>query len=295
MKKGRRRPVPPRQHHSLQIRQNRRTGKKVNGTLTQGFLYNNQLQIVAELDGTGAVVSRFVYADRANVPSFMVKGGTTYRIISDHLGSPRLVVNASDGSVAERLDYDEFGNVLTDTNPGFIPFAFAGGLYDQDTKLVRFGARDYDPENGRWTIKDPIRFQGGDSNLYGYVLSDPLNKIDPDGRIVIVDDIAAAYILAAAIAAGLTATAVWALKQGMDIYDSYTYAKSIQGSKPKNCPTGTLPIDKTGLTKDEVHKIKKGVGAGSADWTGIDPQGNVITGDENGEAVNNGPYGDWAD
>jgi hypothetical protein len=35
--------------------------------------------------------------------------------------------------------------VTADTNPGFQPFGFAGGLYDQDTKLVRFGARDYDP------------------------------------------------------------------------------------------------------------------------------------------------------
>jgi YD repeat-containing protein len=69
--------------------QNRRTGKKVNGVLTQGFLYNSQLQIVAELDGTGAVVSRFVYADRGNVPSFMLKGGTTYRIVCRSIGKPQ--------------------------------------------------------------------------------------------------------------------------------------------------------------------------------------------------------------
>jgi uncharacterized protein RhaS with RHS repeats len=46
---------------------------------------------------------------------------------------------------------------------------------------VRFGARDYDPQAGRWTIKDPIRFLGGDTNLYGYVLNDPVNWIDPLG------------------------------------------------------------------------------------------------------------------
>jgi RHS repeat-associated protein len=51
-----------------------------------------------------------------------------------------------------------FGNVTRDTNPGFQPFAFAGGPYDPDTKLVRFGVRDYDSETGRWTAKDPIRF-----------------------------------------------------------------------------------------------------------------------------------------
>ena len=79
------------------------------------------------------------------------------------------------------MDYDEFGNVLTDTNPGFQPFGFAGGVYDGDTGLVRFGARDYDPETGRWTAKDPIGFAGGDANLYGYVLNDPVNFVDPLG------------------------------------------------------------------------------------------------------------------
>jgi hypothetical protein len=32
--------------------------------------------------------------------------------------------------LAQRLDYDAWGNVTTDTNPGFQPFGFAGGLYD---------------------------------------------------------------------------------------------------------------------------------------------------------------------
>jgi RHS repeat-associated protein len=85
-------------------------------------------------------------------------------------------------AITQRLEYDEFGTVILDTNPGFQPFGFAGGLYDQYIKLVRFGARDYDAETGRWTAKDPIRFRGGDSNLYGYVLQDPINTVDLDGR-----------------------------------------------------------------------------------------------------------------
>jgi RHS repeat-associated protein len=159
----------------------RRIGKKINGTLVQGVLYDGQLRIVAELDGSGNVVSRFVYGDKANVPEYMVKGGVTYRLVTDHLGSPRLVVNVADGTVAQRVDYDEFGNVVSDTSPGFQPFGFAGGLYDQDTKLVRFGARDYDAGTGRWTAKDPIRLEGGDANLYGYVLGDPMNLTDFSG------------------------------------------------------------------------------------------------------------------
>jgi RHS repeat-associated protein len=129
-------------------------------------------------------VSRFVYASKAHVPDYIVKGGATYRIISDHLGSVRLVVNVSTGAIAQQIDYDEFGIVTNDTNPGFQPFGFAGGLYDPDTKLVRFGARDYDPETGRWTAKDPIGFRGGDANLYGYVIGDPINLQDSSGLIV---------------------------------------------------------------------------------------------------------------
>jgi len=154
---------------------NRRIGKKVNGTLTQGFLYRDQLNPIAELDGAGNVVSRFVYGSKPNVPDYMVKSGVTYRIISDHLGSPRLVVDTTTGQIAQRMDYDDWGNVTNDTNPGFQPFGFAGGIYDRDTGLVRFGARDYDPETGRWTAKDPIKFAGRNTNLYGYVLGDPVN------------------------------------------------------------------------------------------------------------------------
>jgi RHS repeat-associated protein len=152
----------------------RRVGKKVGGALLKGWLYDGAA-IVAELDGAGNVVSRFF-------PGGMIKGGATYRILRDHLGSPRLVVNASTGAIAQRMDFDEFGRLLLDTNPGFTPFGFAGGHYDPDTGLVRFGARDYDAEIGRWTAKDPIRFQGGDTNLYGYVFNDPINFVDPSGN-----------------------------------------------------------------------------------------------------------------
>jgi RHS repeat-associated protein len=160
---------------------NRRVGKKVNGTLTQGWLYQAQREPVAELDGSNNVVSRFVYGTRGQTPDYMIKGGVTYRFITDHLGSVRLMVNSATGAIVQRLDYDEFGVVTFDTNPGFQPFGFAGGLYDTQTKLVRFGVRDYDAESGRWTAKDLLLFAGQQSNLYLYVEGDPLNATDPTG------------------------------------------------------------------------------------------------------------------
>jgi RHS repeat-associated protein len=99
----------------------------------------------------------------------------------DQVGSLRVIVD-SVGTMAKRIDYDSFGNIINDTNPGFtIPFGFAGGLHDIDTGLVRFGARDLDPGIGRWTAKDPIDFAGGDINLYGYVQNNPVNFVDPYG------------------------------------------------------------------------------------------------------------------
>jgi RHS repeat-associated protein len=109
------------------------------------------------------------------------KDGVTYRIISDHLGSVRLVVNSSTGDIVQKMEYDEFGRVLSDSNPGFQPFGFAGGIYDKDTGLVRFGARDYDAEVGRWTCKDPIGFGGGDTLLYGYCNNNPIMFKDNSG------------------------------------------------------------------------------------------------------------------
>jgi RHS repeat-associated protein len=174
----------------------RRIGKKVDGVLVQGLLYQDALRPVAELDAGGAVVSRFVYGRRRNVPDYLVRGGATYRIVADHLGSPRLVVDVATGFVAQRLEYDEFGQVLVDTNPGFQPFGFAGGLYDYQTRLVRFGDRDYDAETGRWTARDPAGFGGRDTNLYQYALGDPVNFTDPTGRVGVVGLLGAAAVAA---------------------------------------------------------------------------------------------------
>jgi RHS repeat-associated protein len=83
-----------------------------------------------------------------------------------------------------QADYDVQGNpTFVSGAPDFQPFGFAGGLYDPDTGLVRFGARDYDGRPRRCTRKDPIGFDGVDLTLYRYVLGDPVNLLDRQGLI----------------------------------------------------------------------------------------------------------------
>ncbi len=160
--------------------QNRRIGKKINGVFKKGWIYQDQINPIAELDSLGNISSRFVYGSKGHVPDYMIKNGVTYSLVTDHLGSVRLVVDAT-GNVVQSISYDEFGNVLSNTNPAFQPFGYAGGRIDGHTGLIRFGARDYDAEVGRWTAKDPIGFTIDNSNLFNYCVNDPINLIDTRG------------------------------------------------------------------------------------------------------------------
>ena len=158
----------------------RRIAKKVNGTIVEKYLWQGMTRLLAIYGGSDNLLMRFEYADD-RVPMAMTKAGAVYYLTHDQVGSLRAVVDGA-GNIVKRIDYDSFGNVLYDSNPGFaVPFGFAGGLYDRDTGLVRFGFRDYDPDIGRWTAKDPIFFAGGSSDLYGYCLSDPIRLTDSIG------------------------------------------------------------------------------------------------------------------
>ena len=161
----------------------RRIAKKIDGVIVEKYLWQGLTRLLAVYDGFDNLLMRFEYAD-GRMPVAMTSGGSTYYLTYDQVDSLRIVADAS-GNVVKRIDYDSFGNIIDDTNPAFeIPFGFAGGLHDRDIGLVRFGYRDYDPDTGRWTAKDPIGFAGGDTDLYGYVLNDPINWVDPYGLIV---------------------------------------------------------------------------------------------------------------
>ena len=140
------------QLHDNSITQYRGICKKISGSIVKKWIYTGGLSPIAELESSNNVTAEFA-------GSLMIKNGNTYQLITDHLGSVRLVIAKNTGDIVQQMDYDEFGNVISDSNPDFQPFAYAGGLYDTQTKLTRFGARDYDAVVGRWVAKDPIGFE----------------------------------------------------------------------------------------------------------------------------------------
>jgi RHS repeat-associated protein len=187
----------------------RRIAKKVDGVITEKYLWQGLTRLLAVYDGTGNLLMRFLYAD-GRMPVAVERGGATYHLTYDQVGSLRVVADGS-GNVVKRIDYDSFGNIIHDTNASFkISFGFAGGSHDRETGLVRFGFRDYDPDTARWTAKDPILFAGGNVDLYGYVLSDPINLVDPEGLLTPRQKLITALAGAAGSAVGaIVGTAVF--------------------------------------------------------------------------------------
>ena len=177
----------------------RRVGKK-KGTgpgdmaMVAGWVYDGALMPAAELDGSGKVVARFVYGSRSQTPDFAIAVNAdsgavtgTYQFLHDNVGSVVSALRTSDGYVVEKCSFDAWGVRTANLTSGALqhPFGFAGGIWDPDTSLVRFGDREYLPEIGRWMATDPVGFAGGSTLLSSYANSDPVNLIDPDGLKVV--------------------------------------------------------------------------------------------------------------
>ncbi len=159
----------------------RRIAKKIDGIVSEKYLWQGLTRLLAVYDGSDLLKYRFQYAG-GRMPVSVETDGTTYYLHYDQVGS-LVALTDTDGGILKRVVYDSFGNILTDTKPTFSVLGFAGGLYDSDTGLIRFGYRDYDPETGRWTSKDPIGFDGGDTDLYAYCGWDPVNWVDVEGLL----------------------------------------------------------------------------------------------------------------
>jgi RHS repeat-associated protein len=118
---------------------------------------------------------------------------TTTYYHNDGLGSVVAATNDA-GTVLWRKDYAPFGEQIDDT-PDNERTAYTGKQHDSDTGLTDFGARQYDPEIGRFLNIDPTAFVESNTmsfNRYLYVNNNPYKYVDPDGEFL---NFAAKFVL----------------------------------------------------------------------------------------------------
>ena len=86
-------------------------------------------------------------------------------------------------AVVNSYTYKPFGQILQQQEAVPQPFKYVGqyGVMAEPNGLYYMRARYYDPSVGRFISEDPLGFGGRDVNLYAYVCSNPITRIDPLG------------------------------------------------------------------------------------------------------------------
>jgi RHS repeat-associated protein len=156
-------------------------GEAVNGVPQRWTVYDGSTPYL-DLTGGGQVSERYL-ADPNVLSAYWARVGVTGQadwMVTDLLGSVRELVSAG-GSVEDQINYDAYGNIVTETNAAAGGrLKYAGGQYDGGLGLTLFGARWYNSAAGRWLSQDPLGL-GPDSNPYRYVYNSPANGTDPSG------------------------------------------------------------------------------------------------------------------
>lgn len=136
--------------------------------------------LLAETNASGSVTSYYVYG--LGLTSSITPAGTRLVYHYNNRGDT-VALTDNDGNIIDSYAYDEYGKMTNSTGSTTNPFKYVGryGVMDEGDSLYFMRARYYDAEVGRFLSKDPIGFEGGDSNLYAYVRGNPVVGIDPSG------------------------------------------------------------------------------------------------------------------
>lgn len=146
------------------------------------FHYDLNDQLMAETDAQGQALREYLYLAGRRVAMLSYTEGEAMLafVHNDHLGTPRLMTDAS-AAVVWSADSLPFGETQVAAVAGFEnPLRFPGQYADEETGYYQNYFRDYDPSLGRYIQSDPIGLQGG-LNTYAYVSNNPLNYVDPYG------------------------------------------------------------------------------------------------------------------
>jgi len=162
--------------------------QKSNGKL---YWYGSGSLILDESDATGNITNEYIFFGGKRLARRVVSSGQIQYYFADHLGSSRVVTDAS-GNILDDADFYPFGGERTYTSTSGNAFKFTGKERDTESGLDDFGARYYTSQFGRFMTPDwsasPVLVPYADLgnpqtfNLYSYVANNPLNTVDPEGH-----------------------------------------------------------------------------------------------------------------
>jgi RHS repeat-associated protein len=156
----------------------RRVAKRGPGACCD-FLWNGDV-IIQELPYPGQPVA-WITKRGSFAPLAKMQDGALYPIITDHLGTPREMLDSS-GKLVWAAYFTAWGRIERKGNWEYAhdcPIRFQGQWFDHESGLHYNRYRYYDPTNARYISPDPIGLAGG-TNLYAYV-QNPVSWIDPFG------------------------------------------------------------------------------------------------------------------
>ena len=139
-------------------------------------------QVVAEIDGAGALAALYVRGDDLLA---VIRPGTGPKFFhGDGLGSIRALTDDT-GAVTDRYTFSAFGELLDHQGSDPNSYLFAGEPLDLSSGFYYLRARWMQPGVGRFVSMDPfpgLPFEPSTLHRYLYANLDPVNRVDPSGQ-----------------------------------------------------------------------------------------------------------------
>jgi RHS repeat-associated protein len=140
---------------------------------------------LSESDASGNLTNEYIFLNGARIAMLQLSSSTVNYYVADHLGSSRVVTNAS-GTVLDDSDFYPFGGERSYASGSGNNYKFTGKERDTESGLDDFAARFYTSNYGRFLSADDAKYMHPADpqtfNLYSYVANNPLNAVDPTGH-----------------------------------------------------------------------------------------------------------------
>lgn len=160
-------------------------GKRVEKSSGKLYWYGTGSDALMETDLSGNLTDEYIFFGGKRVARRDASASIVY-YVTDHLGTSRVVTNAT-GGILDQSDFYPFGGEHVITSSSGNTYKFTGKERDSESNLDNFGARyssstigrfmSPDPKSAISHILDPQTF-----NRYAYTRDNPLVYVDPNGR-----------------------------------------------------------------------------------------------------------------